>query len=433
MKSLFAQRLLNIIMGVITLIIVPLTLTPIEQGYYYLVFSLIALQVFFEMGLNFVLAQVAGHEFAHLKINSAGELKGNKKNIERFVNLWNKTNLIYLAIAIAFFLIALPVGWHFFSIKGDFQDNQWANQWITIVFLNALMIYASPKLSILESIGYLHKVAQLRFYTSTIGFPFVWIALYLKMGLWSIAVLMLIQNIMTYTWLFAYAPYKWKLNKKNIIISSDQIAWKTEILPMQWKVAIGSISGYLIFQAFTPIILLNRGSIEAGRVGLALNIFNSLTTLGMTFVNANTPMMLRHIAFKNRELLNSIFIKSVKYGLAFTIFSCLGILILVWYLNSAEIAIASRISELKVLLCLAIVTIVNILIFSAAAYMRAHKVEPMLIPTILGGFLTLSAVYFGSLIDSVTPFVLYAASTLFIGLPWTWFLFKRYYYFSKIY
>lgn len=432
MKSLFAQRGINLILGFITLLIVPLTLTPIEQGYYYLVFSLIALQVFFELGLNFVVAQIAGHEFAFLTINSDGNLEGNRYNRERFVNLWNKTNLIYIVISVAFIVIALPVGWYFFSAKGDLNDALWTNQWISIVLLTAFQIFASPKLAILESIGYVHKVAQLRMYTSIIGSPIVWIALYLKMGLWSIAALLLIQNLVTYAWLFAYAPYKSRLNGKDLGGSSLQISWKSEIFPMQWRVAIGSISGYLIFQAITPIILLNRGSVEAGRVGLALNIFNSLATLGMSFVNASTPMMLKQIALNNREQLNSIFFKSVKYSLSFALFSCVGFVISVEYLNGTHVALVSRIAETKILLCLAIVTIVNTLIFSAASYMRAHNVEPMLVPTVVGGFLTLVAIYFGSRVDSVTPFALYSASTLLIGAPWTWFLFKRYYHKENI-
>lgn len=428
MKSLFAQRGINIVLGFITLLIVPLTLTPTEQGYYYLVFSLIAVQVFFELGLNFVVSQIAAHEFAYLIINSDGDIEGHRNNKERFVNLWNKTNIIYRAISTAFILIALPVGWYFFTAKGDLQAAQWTNQWISIVFLNAFLIFASPKMAILESIGYIHKVAQLRMYTSIIASPIVWIVLYLKMGLWSIVALLLIQNLLTYTWLFTYAPYKWKLNEKDLGFSSHQISWKLEIFPMQWRVAIGSISGYLIFQAINPIILLNRGAIEAGRVGLALNIFNSLTTLGMTFVNASTPAMLKQIALNNREKLNSIFIRSVTYGLVFAIFSCLVFIISIEYMSGAHFGVVDRIAETKILLCLAIVTIVNTLIFSAASYMRAHKVEPMLAPTIVGGILTLVAVYFGSRIDSVTPFALYSASTLIIGAPWTWVLFKRYYY-----
>ena len=57
--------------GPITLYLISLYLTPEMQGFYYTFLSLVALQVFIELGFYVVITQFASHEWAHL---SFGEL-----------------------------------------------------------------------------------------------------------------------------------------------------------------------------------------------------------------------------------------------------------------------------------------------------------------------------------------------------------------------
>src|SRR5438067_12830954 len=49
-----------------------------EQGYYYTFNSMTALQIFFELGLSFVLLQFIAHEFAHMRFDeSSKEITGS--------------------------------------------------------------------------------------------------------------------------------------------------------------------------------------------------------------------------------------------------------------------------------------------------------------------------------------------------------------------
>jgi hypothetical protein len=58
----------QVISGGVMLIFVAHWMTGIEQGFYYTFSSLIALQIFFELGLNYVVMQIVSHESAHLRI-----------------------------------------------------------------------------------------------------------------------------------------------------------------------------------------------------------------------------------------------------------------------------------------------------------------------------------------------------------------------------
>lgn len=35
-----------------------------------------------------------------------------------------------------------------------------------------------------------------------------------------------------------------------------RVSWKTEIWPLQWRIALSWLSGYFIFQLFTPILFI---------------------------------------------------------------------------------------------------------------------------------------------------------------------------------
>jgi hypothetical protein len=90
-------------------------------------------------------------------------------------------------------------------------------------------------------------------------------------------------------------------------------------------------------------------------------------------------------------------------------------------------AIVERIAPLPVLACLALVTVANSFIYAAAVYMRAHKKETMLLPSVVGGVITGLLAWFGSQHGTLPMMAAYAASTFCLGVPWTALLFRRYY------
>ena len=53
-------------------------LSAAEQGYYYALWSLVALQSVFELGFSFVILQVAAHERAHLEFHPDGTITGSQ-------------------------------------------------------------------------------------------------------------------------------------------------------------------------------------------------------------------------------------------------------------------------------------------------------------------------------------------------------------------
>src|SRR6516162_4658827 len=73
----FSGRLVNILSSTGTVLLIVHFLTPIEQGYYYTLFSLVSLQLIFELGFSFVILQLAAHESVHLTLGLDGRIEGD--------------------------------------------------------------------------------------------------------------------------------------------------------------------------------------------------------------------------------------------------------------------------------------------------------------------------------------------------------------------
>jgi len=80
-------RVWSLFAGPVTLLMIAARLSKEQQGYYYTIGSLLALQLFFELGLMTVLSQFASHEFVKLSWGSRGAIEGDPVARERFCDL----------------------------------------------------------------------------------------------------------------------------------------------------------------------------------------------------------------------------------------------------------------------------------------------------------------------------------------------------------
>jgi hypothetical protein len=420
------QRGWNIVAGGITVMFMPFWLNSVEQGYYFTFLSLLGMQVFFELGFNSVVVQLVGHEVAHLTVDANGVMAGNPIRVSRVDSLFALLRRWYFAAAVFFFVFAAVAGTLFFSRKGALPMRVWLPPWLAMVFFTSVNLYLSPRLAVFEGFGRVGQVARLRLIQSMIGFALMWVALCLKGGLAAVPIWTAVTACSSLWWVKSGNTLLRELSRPKSS-SVHRMSWHTEIFPLQWRIAVSWISGYFIFQTFTPLVFAHQGPVEAGRLGVALTIFSSLGALGMSWVNASASQMGQYISRGERNHLNALFSKVLISSTIFTLLAGLAFLLFVWVLRYFGVPVAGRIASLPIIASLALVSVVNSFINGAAVYMRAHKQEPMLVPSVVGGITTLAIAYFGSMVNSLLPVVLWALSTLLIGLPWTICLFIPFY------
>ena len=420
-------RLWTIAAGGMLIILIPLYLTAPEQGYFFTFASLIAMQVFFELGFNYVVVQLIGHEMAHIFINKNGQLEGNSKSVSRVYSLISLLKRWYAIISLVFFVIVFFVGLYFFQHNGNLSIREWLPGWFLLVFFSSINLFISPFLAVLEGMGFVGQVATIRLVQSIVGYTLLAILFICKLGLISIPVITgtaaLFSTILV---LKNYGRLLFRPREFDLI-SNEKISWYKEIFPFQWKIALSWLSGYFIFQLFNPMLFAHQGPIEAGRIGLTLATFSAMLSLSMSWVTAKSPTMARLIAENKKIELNRLFISLIKKSGALNFLISFSFLIFVYLLEKTHIDIVGRIASLDVLILLFIISLANHAIFSMAVYMRCHKEEPMIWNSLITGVLALPFIYFFSKVSSFATIASYGAIMIFVSLPWCYMLFHKYY------
>ena len=81
------NRVWSLIAGPISLVLIGFYFSPQLQGYYYAFASLLALQVFVELGIGTVIQQFASHEWAKLKRSDTGQVVGCAVALDRLSSI----------------------------------------------------------------------------------------------------------------------------------------------------------------------------------------------------------------------------------------------------------------------------------------------------------------------------------------------------------
>lgn len=416
----------SLVAGAVTVLVVPLTLDPTEQGYYFTFASLVALQVVFELGLNVVVVQIVSQEFAFVSVDRTGAVVGDPPHIARVFSLLKSLRRWYRIAGALFFIVVGGIGTYFFNERGHLPASEWLGAWWLLTLGFAINFYLSPFLAVLEGAGEFGQVARMRMYQSMAGHASIWAALWAGAGLWSAAALSVVAAVFTLTWLRYRAPLLRGIDTAGRQIPRVKLDWGREVFPLQWRIAISWVCGYLVFNLFTPVIFARQGAVDAGRLGLALTIFSMVLTLGMSWLNAKTPDFGRLIAKRERAGLNSLFLRTLSRSWVFTLVACLVLLSLAWGIQWLGLPLSDRIAAFPVLLCIAAVTLINNVVFACAAYIRAHKREPLMAQSVVHGLLTVGALYVGSTHGVLLTMTLYLAVSALVALPWTLWLFRGY-------
>jgi len=127
----------GIVAGGATVFLLPLWLSPTEQGYYFTFASVLALQIFFELGLNQIVMQLVSHEVAHLTETTDGRLTGNESHLGRLSSLARLIRRWYGVSAMLFALIGGVAGAVFFSQKGAEPMSVWLGIWVVLICATA--------------------------------------------------------------------------------------------------------------------------------------------------------------------------------------------------------------------------------------------------------------------------------------------------------
>lgn len=411
----------------ITLYLIATYFSSTEQGYYFTFGSILSATIFFELGLGMVLTQYASHEFATLNWGDHGKLTGDKIALSRLISLMKKAVKWYGVSSILVVIFLTPGGIAFLSSNTNSTEVHFAIPWIVLVTFGSLTLFITPFVAILEGCGRVADMQKMKLYQISFGALFVWIVILSKGNLFAASSLAITNFIIAILWIFK--NYKGLLNQlrsNSYVIENQQIFWKKELFPMQWKIAISWTSGYLVFQLFTPLLFRYQNASVAGQMGMTLYVSNIVLGTGIVWLTTKFPLYGAMIRNNNYNLLDKVALKNTIFSFVFTtIFSVVGLLV-IYYIKIHYPLIGVRLLPLSAVAALLFTNLILIITTSMAGYLRAHKEEPLLISSIMQAIVTAVAAWITAKYYNVTTMAyVIVCINILVNLPLVTYIFIK--------
>lgn len=422
--------------GIGTLTLIARFLTPAEQGFYYTFYSLVALQIVFELGFSVVILQTASHEAAHLTISPEGVITGPEQAHCRLASVLQKSVRWYTVAAVLMAVTLVPVGLAFFRHAANRPGGNTVHfgwPWFLVVVASSLTFQVDPIFSFLEGCGYVPEVARNRLRQALTGTALGWGAFVAHHGLFAPGCFILGQALAG-AW-FVASKRRLLLPLLRHATSRFRIDWRSEVWPFQWRIAVSWLAGYITSQLFNPILMNFRGPVEAGRMGMSLNVCATLSSMAIAWMNTKAAPFGRMIARREYDVLDRTFFRALWQSTLAAVVGCGAVWSVLTWLGVHDVRLhgvllSSRLLAPVPLAMLFFGTVGNIVVFAEALYLRAHKQEKFMINSIAG------AVYIAPLAYVLGRWqnphggawgiaAAYALGTLVIGLGYGTYTFLR--------
>ncbi|EEF22549.1 conserved hypothetical protein, partial [Ricinus communis] len=147
-------------------------------------------------------------------------------------------------------------------------------------------------------------VYALRLSLAVCGSISCWITLACGAGLWATVMVPAMALLIPLFWLLRYQRGVLSMAWYN---PGRGFNWWREVWPLQWRLGINLLCGYLLTQINIPILFNTQGPVLAGQLGLSLAIVNTLGLVAQSWITRRVPLMAHAAASRDWPLLDRLF------------------------------------------------------------------------------------------------------------------------------
>jgi O-antigen/teichoic acid export membrane protein len=419
------SRIWGLIAGPATAILIATFFSPEVQGYYYTFTTLLALQAFVELGLGTVAVQFASHEWSKLNLDDSGHIVGDGDALSRLISL---AKLITTWFLVAGVLIAIGLGaagYVFFSGTPN-HDIDWVSPWLLLCVVTGLTIWLVPVWSLLEGCNQVATLNSFRFFQGVLASVVVWTAIFGGAELWTAPISGLAMLVCS---AFFLRRRYWTFFK-TLLLSKPQgprIRWRTDMLPMQWRIALTWMSGYLYFSLFTPVLFKYHGPVVAGQMGMTWALVGAVGSIPISWLSPRVPQFGMLIAQKSYHTLDRLFWKTTRVVTLVTVLVALSIWGAVCLLNAIDhpvaVHLASRLLPPLPTGFFLLGQLLMVVSSPFSTYLRAHKEEPVMVVSVTAAIAIALATlilgrHFSATGVSIGYFLVHVVAVPFVFLIW---------------
>jgi hypothetical protein len=419
-------RAVSIAGSTVTVLLIVRFLSPVEQGYYYTLLSLVALQMVFELGFSFVIQQFAAHECVHLELHGDGSVSGDSAAHARLASALQLSVRWYTVAAAAMGLILAPLGALFFARHSALAAAQvaWQGPWLLAVAASMAGLWCQPFYSFLDGCGQIRAVAALRLQQAVVGMALAWTAMFLHHGLYSPA--LVIAGQVGIGLFFLAARRRLLTGLLGHPTRNASIRWSHEVWPFQWRIAVSWMCSYFTIQVLIPILFALRGPVEAGQMGMSLSITGYMTGLVLPWITTKATPFGRLIAQREFHGLDRLFLRTLGQAMTIFVMIALAADAVAALLTVVAPGLAARMVSPQLFAVLVLAAGASCVVQSLATLLRSFKREPFLFQSLAVASLTLLlAVFAAPRWGNAGVTLGYLAVSAGIGLPSALMIFAR--------
>lgn len=402
--------------SIVTIAMIAIYYTPEMQGYYYTFISLMTLQIFAELGMGSIIINFSSHEWAHLRLCERNGIVGPESALARLAGLGRFALRWYAAAGVAVSVIMAAVGCFLFAGSSRYTID-WRAPWLLFSLLIGIRLWVTPFLALLEGCNQVSSVYFCRLMEVVITSATLWLCIMLDLRLFAPCVSVLAG--IAWCVVFLFGKYKRFFRVFFSKHTAASMSWRSEVLPMQWRIALSFLGGYFTFYLFTPLTFRFEGPVVAGRMGMTFTIASGLSAVASMWIYARVPRFGQMIAKKMFDQLDRLFyrVASISVVLIFTGGLCAWAT--AYWLHTNNSFISARILPLLPTGLLFLAAVLMQVSLCQAAYLRAHKKEPFLALSIVQGVLTsLALLLFGRLYGVLGMVAGYLAIAALFTVPY---------------
>ena len=384
-----AHRLSGSAGGLLTAVLVATFFSPELQGFYYTFLGLLTLQTVAELGFGQLLQQSVSHEWA---LGESSDPTTRERAHARLASLVRFSLAWYAVVALVVIAGLGTGGAVYFRSFASADALSWELAWWVAVVATGASVLLTPVFALLEGANRVESVYGTRLGQAIASRAAGALAILAGAGLFTIA---------TARWV-SFAAGIFGLGRERFgslrayFVRRDPsaFAWRRDIWPLQWKFAFSSLSGYLLYSLFTPVLFATHGPEVAGRMGLTLTAAAAISSAAFAAVATKVPRLAFHAATHTYRQMDSLFRRATVSSLAV---ACAGAAIFFAGLLVARklgLDIATRfLPPLETALLLTAIVLQQ-LRFAMGSYLRAHKQEPLVYLSVLEALVALPVLTF---------------------------------------
>jgi O-antigen/teichoic acid export membrane protein len=246
-----------------------------------------------------------------------------------------------------------------------------------------MLFWALPFNALLEGCNQVAAVNYFRLTQTVASSLALWLALAAGLGLWAAVAAAAVSVVRDmYLLLVRYRGFFARFLHPP---EDEHIRWRTDIWPMQWRLAVSGLFGYFAFSLFNPVLFHYHGPVLAGQMGMTLALATALQGIATAWIQPRIPRFGMLIARKEYAELDALFFRTSAVALA--IFACSATLLWagVAWVHAAGHPFGSRILPPLATAMLFITTALVQVSVCLSVYLRAHKREPLVLLSVFFG------------------------------------------------